>query len=53
MKRTTLYLEDHQKEIVDGLPRGISFSKLVREHFNDIMEDYDIAQKKPFVRDIR
>lgn len=39
--RTTIYLSDDQRERIALLPRGVSFSGIIREKFDLIMEDYE------------
>ena len=39
-RRITLYMTDQQGMQIDNLPRKVSFSELVRNKFDIIMEDY-------------
>jgi len=39
--RTTIYISDDQRERIAMLPRGVSFSAIIREKFDIIMEDYE------------
>jgi hypothetical protein len=41
MVQTTLHITEDQKTRIDRLPRGISFSKMIRDNFDYIMEEYE------------
>ena len=41
MTQTTIYLSDEQRERIGMLPRGVSFSGIIREKFDLIMENYE------------
>ena len=41
MVQTTVHLNEDQKERINKLPRSVSFSKLIREHFDYIMYDIE------------
>ena len=43
--RTTIYLSDEQRDRISKLPRGASFSKIIRENFNFIMYPYENENK--------
>lgn len=36
----SLYVNKEQKRMIDQLPRKVSFSELVRNHFSEILADY-------------
>ena len=40
-KQTTIYLSDDQAARIAKLPRDVSFSKLIRDKFDIIMEGYE------------
>lgn len=40
-KQTTIYLNDNQLQRIAELPRGVSFSGIIREKFDILMEDYE------------
>ena len=40
-RQTTIYLSEEQQKRIAKLPREISFSKLIREHFDVILEGYE------------
>ena len=44
MKRVTIYVEDEQRYRIDKLPRITSFSELVRDKMDLILEDYEKTQ---------
>ena len=45
MVQTTLHVTAEQKMRIDRLPRGVSFSMLVRNHFDDILFEYESKGK--------
>ena len=45
MVQTTLHINEDQKMRIDRLPRGISFSKIIRDNFDYVMKDYENVGK--------
>ena len=45
MVQTTLHINEDQKMRIDMLPRGISFSKIIRDNFDYVMKDYENVGK--------
>ena len=40
-RQTTIYLSEEQQKRIAKLPRDTSFSKLIRENFDVILEGYE------------
>ena len=49
MTQTTIYLDDLQRERLSKLPRGVSFSKIVRDNFDYMLFPYE-NENKIFVK---
>lgn len=49
---TTIYVNDDQRARIKNLPRDVSFSGLIRDHFDLILEDYT-EKKEDVIRKVR